>query len=44
MKCRELGGRPKVSSPMIVDGKKYLVGNVDEESGVYSIELVRVRQ
>ena len=29
---------------MIVDGKKYLVGNVDEEAGVYSIELVRVRQ
>ena len=44
VKCRELGGRPKVSSPMIVDGKKYLVGNVDEESGVYSVELVRVRQ
>ena len=44
VKCRELGGRPKVSSPMIVDGKKYLVGNVDEEAGVYSVELVRVRQ
>lgn len=24
VKCRELGGRPKVSSPMIVDGKSIL--------------------
>lgn len=44
VKIAELGGRPKVSSPLLLDGKKYLVGNVDEESGVYAIELVRVRQ
>lgn len=44
VKCRELGGRPKVGSPMIVDGKKYLVDSVDEEAGVYSVALVRVRQ
>ena len=44
VKCKELGGRPKVSSPMLVDGKKYLVDSVDEDAGVYCVALVRVRQ
>lgn len=44
VKIAEFGGRPKVSSPLLLDGKKYLVSDVDEESGVYAIELVRVRQ
>lgn len=44
VKVKELGGKPKVNSPMLVDGKKYIVSNVDEESGVYAVELVRVRQ
>ena len=44
MKVKELGGKPKVNGPMLVDGKKYIVSNVDEESGVYAVELVRVRQ
>ena len=44
VKTADYGPRPKVGKPMVVDGRKYLVGNVNDESGVYEFELVRVRQ
>lgn len=38
------GARPKINSPLTLDGRKYSVSDCTLEDGVYAISLVRIRQ
>lgn len=44
VRVKDFGARPKIGRTLILDGRRYSVLNVEEDAGVYSITLQRIRQ